>query len=105
MSTARAFNGEMYSTRHRRSFGGTGSNMIRLIHQRKAVSVLPLPVGREDERRVPLRDRWPTLGLRWSWTREGVAEPVGHGRLKEREDVIPSCHTSYFSGLSLTLGS
>src|SRR6476619_2118976 len=45
MSTASAFSGEMYRTRQRRSFSGTGSNMTRLMHQRNAVSVLPLPVG------------------------------------------------------------
>ena len=45
MSTASALSGEMYSTRHRRSRSGTASNMSRLMHQRKAVSVLPLPVG------------------------------------------------------------
>ena len=45
MSTASAFSGEMYRTRQRCSLGGTGSNMMRLMHQRNAVSVLPLPVG------------------------------------------------------------
>ena len=45
MSTASAFSGEMYNTRQRLAFGGTGSNMTRLMHQRNAVRVLPLPVG------------------------------------------------------------
>ncbi len=35
----------MYSTRHRWPAAGAGSNISRLMHHRKAVSVLPLPVG------------------------------------------------------------
>ena len=45
MSTARALRGEMYSTRQRWPAAGAGSNISRLMHHRKAVSVLPLPVG------------------------------------------------------------
>ena len=44
-STASAFSGEMYSTRHRSRVSGGGSNISRLMHQRNPVSVLPLPVG------------------------------------------------------------
>jgi hypothetical protein len=45
MSTASALSGEMYNTRQRRLLVGIGSNITRLMHHRKAVSVLPLPVG------------------------------------------------------------
>ena len=44
-STASAFSGETYRTRHRSPRGGGGENMSRLRHQRNAASVLPLPVG------------------------------------------------------------
>src|SRR3954468_6198268 len=44
-STASAFSGETYRTRQRALFGGAGVNIRRLRHHRKAVSVLPLPVG------------------------------------------------------------
>ncbi len=53
MSTASALSGETYNTRHWRSAPlrtplvsfDAGSNMSRLMHQRNAVSVFPLPVG------------------------------------------------------------
>src|ERR1700722_2844344 len=44
-STANALIGEMYRTRQRCCFSGTGENMSRLMHQRKAAKVLPVPVG------------------------------------------------------------
>src|SRR3984957_20397982 len=44
-STASALMGEMYRTRQRCCFSVTGENMSRLMHQRKAARVLPVPVG------------------------------------------------------------
>ena len=44
-STASAFSGDTYKTRHRRIGSGTGSNISRFSDQRNAASVLPLPVG------------------------------------------------------------
>ena len=44
-STASALSGDTYSTRQRSFAGGAASNISRLRHQRKAASVLPLPVG------------------------------------------------------------
>jgi len=46
----------------------------------------------QDERGVAARDRWPPLGLRRSRAFERVAEPVGDGRLKERERLVSSSH-------------
>src|ERR1017187_3484342 len=45
ISTARALMGEMQRTRQRWWRGGTGTNMRRLMHHRKAARVLPVPVG------------------------------------------------------------
>ena len=44
-SKASARSGEMYRTRVRRVFSGTGLVTRRSMAERKAVSVLPLPVG------------------------------------------------------------
>src|SRR6202051_1515664 len=44
-STANALIGEMYRTRQRCCFSVTGLNMSRLMHQRKAAKVFPVPVG------------------------------------------------------------
>ncbi len=52
MSTASAFSGETYSTRQRAP-SGAGSNISRFRHQRKAASVLPLPVGATTSADVP----------------------------------------------------
>ena len=61
---------------------GGGSNISRLMHQRKAVRVLPLPVGREDQRRLAACDRRPALRLRWCRRRERRAEPLRDRRMK-----------------------
>jgi hypothetical protein len=44
-STASALIGDMYKTRQRFKFSGTGENMIRLMHHKKAANVFPVPVG------------------------------------------------------------
>ena len=44
-STAKAFIGEMYKTRQRCVFAGSGVNMMRLMHHRNAANVFPVPVG------------------------------------------------------------
>ena len=44
-STASALRGETYTTRHRLSREGAGSNISRFRHHRNAASVLPVPVG------------------------------------------------------------
>ena len=42
-STASALIGEIYNTRHRWALAGGSVNMIRLMHQRNAARVLPVP--------------------------------------------------------------
>src|SRR6185503_17053911 len=44
-STANAFSGETYKTRHLLAVSGVSSNISWFRHQRNAVSVLPDPVG------------------------------------------------------------
>src|SRR5262245_2973664 len=44
-STASALSGETYTTRHRLSREGAGSNISRFRHHRNAARVLPVPVG------------------------------------------------------------
>lgn len=44
-SAARAFRGEMYSTRQRCAAVGGGVDMMRSMDHRKAARVFPLPVG------------------------------------------------------------
>ena len=79
-STARAFIGEMYSTRQRLSrSSGTGSAASRSRAHRKAESVLP-GAGRCHHQGVVARpDGVPRTHLRLRGLAEGAAEPGGRG--------------------------
>ena len=75
-STARAFSGEMYSTRHRSRVSGGGSNISRLMHHRKPVSVLPLPVGASSRVLAPVA----MTGQPWTWGAVGSGNEVSNHR-------------------------
>ena len=70
MSTVSALSGETYNTRQRSASAGTGSVANRSMHQKKAASVLPLPVGAD------IRVCWPAATDRQppSWTSVGVGK-------------------------------
>src|SRR5207248_11556630 len=78
MSTVSALSGETYNTRQRSASAGTGSVANRSMHQKKAASVLPLPVGAD------IRVCWPAATERQppSWTSVGVGKaPENQARL------------------------
>ncbi len=67
-SKASARNGEMYSTRQRACFCGTGENIRRSMAARNAASVLPEPVG------ARISVEWPAMsGQPSAWARVGSA--------------------------------
>ena len=86
-STASALSGEMYSTRQRASFAGTGENISRSRHHRNAVSVLPVPVGA----RISAESPRAMAGQPSACGRVGAAndcrEPRCDRRVKVSEDV------------------
>src|SRR5207249_5971314 len=66
--TVSALSGETYNTRQRSPSAGTASVANRSMHQKKAASVLPLPVGAD------IRVCWPAATDRQppSWTAVGA---------------------------------
>ena len=98
MSTASALSGEMYSTRQRCPLGGTGSNMIRLMHQRKAVSVLPLPVGARMSVDSPRAIAGQPRVCGGVGASNDAAEPFGDGRLETAREHRFAVPRIYFSG-------
>jgi hypothetical protein len=54
--------------------------------------------GREDQGGISLRDCRPSLLLGRCGGLERCAEPLGYGRLEERQNVGMPCHVFYFSG-------
>ena len=73
------------------------------MHHRNAARVLPLPVGRADERVLAGRDGRPALGLRGGRLGEGRAEPVARRGMEGVERVwsaapLASARTALFLG-------
>src|SRR5688572_24923062 len=84
----------MYRTRHRAPASGTGSNISRLSDHRKAVSVLPLPVGArisvESPRAIGGQPRFcgavASANTAWNhWSTAGWKRPT---RLSNYEMVV-----------------
>src|ERR1700737_615558 len=93
MSTVNAFRGETYSTRHRSASAGTGSFASWSMHQKKAASVLPLPVGAD------ISVCWPSATERQppSWT------SVGAGKAPENQARAAGENRSRTVGIGLSL--
>src|SRR3989441_2781556 len=93
MSTVSALSGETYSTRQRSASAGTGSVDNRSMHQKKAASVLPLPVGAD------IRVCWPAATDRQppSWT------SVGAGKAPENQARAAGENRSRTVGIGLSL--
>src|SRR5260370_13293874 len=93
MSTVRAFSGETYRTRQRSASAGPGSGARRSMHQKKAGSVLPLPVGADISVCWPAAtDRQPP-----SWT------SVGAGKAPENQARAAGENRSRTVGIGLSL--
>ena len=69
------------------SSAGSGSNISRLMHQRNAASVLPLPVGArisvDSPRAMPASPAPGRVGAA-----NDAREPLPHGRLESGENVV-----------------
>src|SRR5438132_10682084 len=93
MSTVSALSGETYRTRQRSASAGTGSVASRAMHQRKAASVLPLPVGAD------IRVCWPAATDRQppSWT------SVGSGKAPENQARAAGENRSRPEGIGFSL--
>src|SRR2546428_12518957 len=95
MWTVSALSGETYNTRQRSASAGTGSVANRSIHQKKAASVLPLPVGAD------IRVCWPAATDRQppSWT------SVGAAKAPENQARAAGENRSRTVGIDLRLGA
>ena len=67
---------------------GSGLVTSRSMAERKAVSVLPLPVGRADQRVLALGDGRPALDLGRRGLGEGRGEPLPHRRREPLEHRV-----------------
>ena len=87
-------------SRRRAVAAGVGSNIIRLMAQRKAVERLAAAGGREDQRRFASRDRRPALRLgrrRRGETTRGTSRPPRRWKRSRTSDRF--AHVSIISAL------